>query len=395
MKALLFTLLLLFIVISPSLTAPPTLTAPSGQSTVYRNRQRIIYSFFTTFGIFNIELLYDPRLQALVRGPFRNMEFRPGQGFTQVVIDRRRVVRWDLIADPPTSTLVWIEATINFTPPNYLGGVVPGYGVEFGHNVLGPGVSIIDPRTVYFSHISQVAGEGQQGWRRPANEYPQTGFLILMTILAPNAIILDPVTQHTIQAGILRTSIQPIVRPFLQPGAGSPWIQYYQLPLQLDPIIWNHLLTNRMPEYNLNDIPGAPPSKPPPRPHPNEGCSGTSSRQRNKDDQDDPEAEREGKRICHAFDLNEIPGDKGKGKAVDQGDQQVPVRTARTGRFSAFLNGLRTIGRYAKQAIQSLGRERYSPRPLTSAQKKNKEVIDVLKMARFSYGGQYGLPSFH
>ena len=153
-------------------------------------------------------------------------------------------------------------------------------------------------------------------------------------------------------------------------------------------------MTNRISEYHPGAIAGVPPPSPRSRPHPEEGCSGTRSRQRDKDDQDDPEAEREGKRTCPAIDLNEIPVDKGKGKAVDQGDQQAPVRTARIGRFSAFLNGLRTIGRYAKQAIQLLGREKYiNPPRLTSAQKKNKELIDVLTMARFSYGGQYGWPS--
>jgi hypothetical protein len=380
MKALLFTLLLLFIVISPSVTAPPS------QGIVHRNKQKIFYTFFTRSGVFNIELLYEPHIRSLVAGGYRNIDFTPRPGFTQVVIRRRRIDRWDLNVDPPRPTLVWITATINFTPPNH-------GGVELGQNLLAPGVYIPARNTVSLSQTTQLYIPGEDRGQRTTttNTYPQTIYLVLMTVLPFGDVSLDLEAQRIIQTGILRASIQQVLQPFLT----SPF-QYYRLPLRLSPEIWFYLLTNRISEYHPGAIAGVPPPSPRSRPHPEEGCSGTRSRQRDKDDQDDPEAEREGKRTCPAIDLNEIPVDKGKGKAVDQGDQQAPVRTARIGRFSVFLNGLRTIGRYAKQAIQLLGRERYiNPPRLTSAQEKNKEVIDVLKMARFSYGGQYGWPSFH
>jgi hypothetical protein len=376
MKALFFTLLLLFIVISPSITAP------SSQRQLRNNRQSIFYTFFTRSGVFNIELLYDPHIRSLVMGNYQNMELTPRPGFTQVIISRRRVERWDLNVEPPRHITVYVEATINFTPPRY-------GPVELGRNVLVPGLFGIDLNTVTLSHTTHqyVPGEVRGRSKPTYRSYPQTIYLVLMTVLAPGAVSLDPQAEHYIRDGGMSAFLQPFL---LQAGPG------FGLPLPLDPEIWIHLLANRMLEYYPGAIAGVPPPSPRSRPHPEEGCSGTRSRQRDKDDQDDPEAEREGKRTCPAIDLNEIPVDKGKGKAVDQGDQQAPVRTARIGRFSAFLNGLRTIGRYAKQAIQLLGRERYiNPPRLTSAQEKNKEVIDVLKMARFSYGGQYGWPSFH
>jgi hypothetical protein len=381
MKALLFTLLLLFIVISPSLTAPSSETS---QSTMYRTRQRIIYTIFTESGVFNIELLWDPETTLLTRANFGYTEIRPEAGYTQVSISQRRLDRWILDAGRPRASVSFIRANIIFIAP-------PNAPLELGHasGVLSPGVSIIPLNTV---SLSQLARPDLPRKNAPHQPRLQVHYLVLMTILTPGALDLDPQTVHGIQSGELRRYIES----FFQQGTGPLSSQLPPLPLRLDPRIWRYLLTNRIGEYGLGAITGAPPTDPNPRPHPNQGCRGTSSRSRRRrpDDQDDPEAEREGKRQCQ-FDLNEEPEDQGEARGANQGDQQVPVRTARTGFFSAFLDRFRTIGRYAKQAIQLLGRERFNPPPLTSAQKKNKEIIDALTMARFWYGGQYGTPSFH
>jgi hypothetical protein len=389
MKALLFPLLLLFIVISPSLTAPPSLPAHSTQNNVYRTNQRIIYTIFTEAGVFNIELLYSPRRTSLHQGNFKNIEFRPGVGYTEVEISQRRLDRWDLDANPPRAAVVFIAATIIFTPP-------PDVPIALGHafGVLPPGVSIVPSNTVLLSQMTRQDGPRNMPRVSPHQSIPQTSDLVLMTILAPGAFYLDPQTVHAIQLG----GIRGMIETFFQPAPGSLLSKALQLPMGLNPGIWLHLLSNTMSEYDPNAIPGALPldGQPRRRPrtrarrHPDEGCSGSTSRQRDKDDQDDPEAEREGKRQCHAFDLNEIPVDqgkgkgkavdqgKGKGKAVDQGDRQVPVGRSRSG-----------LAKLWGSAISSL-REFWADltAPRTPAQRHNDDVMDGLTRGRFIFYGQ-------
>jgi hypothetical protein len=310
MKALLFTLLLLFIVISPSLTAP------SGGSNLYKTRQRIIYTFFTGYGVFNVEFLYDPRITSLDRGfGRRNIDFIPGTGYTQIIMNHREVDRWDLDANPPRARSAYITANIMFTPPP----LVPIH-LATAYGVLAPGVTTIPLHTVAITPLTQRNTQPKGLYLSGLQDI----YLVLMTVLLPGASDLDPQTRWYIQTGSLRAYIEA----FLRGGAGASR-ELHQLPLRLDPEIWYRLLTNSMSEYqpSSNTISGAAPPDPaprPPRPHHNEGCSGTSSRQHDKDDQDDPEAEREGKRQCRPSDLTKDPKDKGKAREANQGDQQVP-----------------------------------------------------------------------
>jgi hypothetical protein len=270
MKALLFTLLLLLIEISPSLTAPST---SKTSVPVYKGRQRVIYTVFAITGVFNVECLYDPRRRAVVLGSFAHTELISREGFTEVLIHERRIDRWTFTTNPPRSQSVTIRAGIYFFPPN------PGEG-EF----LTPGITIVDPHTVHLEHITFTSRNAQKGWERVLkNAYPQPAYFTFRTVLAPSAVGLDPQTE----AAILELGMDR----FLQQGARSSSGPQLRAPLNLSSGIWIHLLTNRMQNYE----PGALECQPEPetqntrpRPHPDESCSAAALPPPGPRDPDDP-----------------------------------------------------------------------------------------------------------
>jgi hypothetical protein len=137
-----------------------------------------------------------------------------------------------------------------------------------------------------------------------------------MTVLAPGASDIDPQTERDVRGGRLRELIQLF---FQQDPAGPSSSQ--TLPLRIDPEMWLHILSNSLGGYR-----GAL-ANAPPRHVSSYSCRGSTPRDRRRrpDDQDDPEAEREGKRQCRPSDLTKDPKGKGKAREANQGDQQAPI----------------------------------------------------------------------
>jgi hypothetical protein len=291
MKSLLFTLLLLpLILISSSLTAPT-----QTNSRIHQSRQRVIYTIFTLTGAaFTIEILYDPRPgeSGLVAGGFRytSFEHRPEETFMRVEISRRNVERFTFNENSPEVQRVFISANIEFTPQYVDGrGALPA-------GTLQPGVFVVDPGTVALRHITFMSPNPV-----PHSIYPQTVRFVFMTVLEPSASGLDPQTEHIIET--------QGIEGFLQQGGAPLTSQRPQPPVQLDPRIWIHLLSNRMSEYQHGAIEctGAPKNLKR-RPHDGDTCGASSTRPhpRGPDDPGDPGAQRGAKRPF-LQDLNEVP----------------------------------------------------------------------------------------
>jgi hypothetical protein len=286
MKALLFILLLLLISISPSLTAPP--------QSRYNNRQRIIYTVFTRFGVFHIQNVFDPRIRSLVTAHYHNTEITPPaeEGFQRVTIAQRTTYRWMFNTDPPTSISFMLSAVIEFTPRYHRGAGLPAGALE-------PGITVIDPHTLNLQHLTFRARKGAGGrWGRASNYlYPLAINFVFMTVLAPSAVGLDEQTERTLrEQGI--DAFLPL-RARTSPGGSSSTQLRQPPPLQLDPGIWIHLLTNRMSDYQ----PGAIECQPAPetldvRPDPEETCSQGALSGARPREPDDPGPQGGAKRPC-------------------------------------------------------------------------------------------------
>jgi hypothetical protein len=298
MKALLFTLLLLLIEISPSFTAP----TPDTTSLLYRDRQRIIYTIFTPDGgVINIECLWDPSTQSLDLAPYSDaaIERRVEDGtMVRVTINERSVRRWTFNINPGSEN-IHISAGLQFRPRN------PSL-----HGTLVPGVTIVDPNTVEIRQRTatnqNVRGEGGP------NFAPMAVNFVFMTILEQNALSLDSTSERYLG----RRGPNYLVWPWPFPNRSRNPVQ---LPLQLDTGIWIHLLSNRMSEYQPGAIECQPtPENVTPRPSTDETCRVASSRPHNRDDKNDPDAQREKKKRSFLFgdlnkeplDLNDEPGDQ-------------------------------------------------------------------------------------
>jgi len=282
MKALLFTLLLLLIAISPSLTAPAQL----------KNRQTVIYTIFTTCGVLSIDIIWSIPDKKLVHGKHKHQEFEEkGHGTTRVKIDERKRKRW-VLEDPPSSSNVYIRTTFDFSSV----GMYPGGDLPYG-------ISVIDSSTVTLSQLTfTVSSNGEKSERGPTRLTPMTIKLVIRTVLLAGDWKLDQWTER----GIRNLGMAG----WLARGASSSR-EPPQLP-DLSPGLWVHLLSDRMSEYNRNDIACEPRDA-------NIDC-GTSCRPDAKrprdpeDPEDDPAADRGAKRrpclpdlnFCPVPDLNEI-----------------------------------------------------------------------------------------
>jgi hypothetical protein len=309
MKALLFTLLLLLVVISTSFA---TKVKPR-----FVNKQKVVYTVFTDIGFINIETLWDPNLRTLVIGHAsqRTTEIvaPPVAGFIRLTIRGRRTRRWNFGGTAPRFQLMNLGATIAFFPP-------------YDHRVEGitlrPGVTLIDPATVNLWHVTLSSGQSEDGsWRRrgPSNERQLNIYFVFLAVMPPNSNILDTQTETVLR--------ERGIGAFLQQGGRSPAGQCPQLPelqQQLTAEIWTHLLSNRMLEFRPGEIQCADAPEDEdlnPVPDPNEACNPPSCPRKGPDDQDDPGAQREGKRQCR-IDLNSLP--EGQGTAGGSG-QSKPV----------------------------------------------------------------------
>ena len=184
MKALFFTLLLLFIVISPSI-APPS---------KYIGRQRIFYTFFTPEGVVNIELLYAPQTARIVPNYFIHTVVGPPNLRVQQIEIRQRDTRiWLFNVDPPVSLPATVAADIQFTRPE---------GVR--RNVLLPiGVSVIDPHTVGLALLTETPDPNV------LNSRPLEVTFVFRSVLEPDSTALDHGTQQRIQELGMRTFLNP------------------------------------------------------------------------------------------------------------------------------------------------------------------------------------------
>ena len=275
MKALFFTLLLLFIVISPSI-APPS---------KYIGRQRIFYTFFTPEGVVNIELLYAPQTARIVPNYFIHTVVGPPNLRVQQIEIRQRDTRiWLFNVNPPVSLPATVAADIQFTRPE---------GVR--RNVLLPiGVSVIDPHTVGLALLTETPDPNV------LNSRPLEVTFVFRSVLEPDSTALDHGTQQRIQELGMRT--------FLNPPAGPAPIP----PLDLDAGIWIHLLAGLMLQYRPGDIECDP------APDPDEACHQPDvPKKRGPGDQDDPSGQPGSKRSCTGWDgrafpdLNDKPAGKG------------------------------------------------------------------------------------
>lgn len=150
---------------------------------------------------------------------------------------------------------------------------------------------------------------------------------VFMTILPPNALGLDPVTERAIQRGLRDALLRRRGRDprsmwrgasssgasssgALSSGASSSRAPHVpQLLLELDAGIWVHLLTNTMSEYQPGAIECEPgPENLNPRPNPDDACRPSSSRPRDLEDLDDLDAQRGTKRPpLHSLNKDPIP----------------------------------------------------------------------------------------
>jgi hypothetical protein len=372
MKALLSILLLLFIGISL------TLTAPSGRTTspLYSIRQRVIYTVFTEPGVFNIEILWEPQTRSLTRGLYKNMDLTPGPGYTQVHIGQRKVDRWILDVNPIRAIGTTIEATILFTPPTTMGAPT-----EFHDSgVLPPGVSVMPLYSISLLIISRR----QESQDAPTQSPRLDNSLVLMTVLAPGAFDLDPQTVPSIRAGRLRELIQLF---FQQDPAGSSSSQSQlpPLPLRIDPEMWLHILTNTLGGYR-----GALASARPRYESLSQSCRGSNprARQRRPDDQDDPEAKREGKRQCSDSN-NYPPKDQGEAGGSNQGDRQADTERIRTSGLHIYFATL-SLSDFANMGIFFRRALLLSLKEIFTRYKKPRqyyETISTLAMSRYIGNG--------
>jgi hypothetical protein len=264
MKALFFTLLLLFIVISPSIATPSR----------YLGRQMIFYTFFTPEGAVNVELLYAPRTARIIANYFIHTEIGAPNLRTQQITIRQRSTRiWVFTINPPVSLSISISAEIPFTRPE---------GVRRGVN-LPAGVSVIDPRTVTLAQLTANPDPNM------LNARPLEITFVLMTVLEPDATEVDHGTQQRIR--------ELGMRRFLEPPAGPAPIP----PLELDAGIWIHLLAGLMSQYQPGEIECEP------APPPDEACGPPVAGKRGPGDQDDPSGQPEPKRGCSGWDGRPFP----------------------------------------------------------------------------------------
>jgi hypothetical protein len=283
MKALLFTLLLLFVVFSPSFTTPTP--PPHLPPNLYTNRQRIIYTIFTIDGVVNIECLWDPSYRELVpNSENMRIESRGGENFQRVTIDERSVQLWTFNTNPPGSENIHVSARLQFRHE------IPSFD-----RTLVPGVTVIDPNTVEITERTST--------NRDVGEHPMVVTFVFMAILPTNSVDLHRKDER-------------VIRERWGPGAPRP--EKRILPLQLDGGIWVHLLSNRMSEYPPGAIECEPaPENQNPRLHPDEICDPLSSRPRNPED---PVAQEELKRQCRLYlDSNGPPEGQGEAGGPSRG----------------------------------------------------------------------------
>jgi hypothetical protein len=259
------------------------------------HRQRIFYTYFTTEGVVNIELLFSPQTSRIVSNYFTHTEIgAPNLGFTQITIHQRSVRIWLFNVNPPVSLPFSVSADITFNRPEAVrrGAIFP------------PGVTVVDPHTVTLAELTENPADPNV-----LNARPLQITLVLMTVLEPDATALDHVTEQRIR--------ELGMRRFLEPPAGVAGPAPIP-PLELDAAIWIHLLVDEMAQYRPGDIECEP--APEPRPDPEEACHQQPDvPKRGPEDQDDPDGgQREGKRPCIGWDgdplpdLNDKPGGSGQ-----------------------------------------------------------------------------------
>jgi hypothetical protein len=281
MKALFFTLLLLFIAISPSIATRSR----------YLGRQRIFYTFFTPDRVVNIELLFSPQTHRIVSNYFTHTEIGPPNlGVQQIVIRQRSARMWVFNINPLVSLPATISAEIPFRRPE---------GVRRGVS-LPPGVSVIDPRTVTLAQLTENPDPNV------LNARPLEVTFVLMSVLEPDATGLDSRTQQRIRELGMRRFLEPPVGPAPIP------------PLELDAGIWIHLLAGLMLQYRPDEIECEPAPKPiEPRHNPDEACRPPVAGKRGPGDQDDPSGQPGPKLSCTGWDgrpfpdLNDEPAGQG------------------------------------------------------------------------------------
>jgi hypothetical protein len=296
MKALFFTLLLLFIAISPSIATPSR----------YLGRQRIFYNVFTPEGVFTIELLYSPATLRIVQTYAFHTEIgHSNLGVSRIVIHQRNVRRWTFNTNPPVSEAVTISAEITFVRPMDLRR----------RQNLPLGVSVINPQTVTLAQLTQNPDPGVLDAR------PLEVTFVLLAVLEPDSLGLDPRTDQRIRELGMRRYLE------LEPHVGPAPIP----PLELDAGIWIHLLTDMMLQYHVGEI-QCQPAPAPPLPNPDEACRQPVSRPRDPGDQDDPSGQPGSKRICVGLDGNPLPdlndeagGQGGAGQAAGGGSSRQHV----------------------------------------------------------------------
>jgi hypothetical protein len=286
MKALFFTLLLLFIAISSSLASPSR----------YLGRQRIYYNVFTPEGVFTIELLYSPSSHQIVHNYFLNTEINPPSlGAQRITISYRDVQRWAFDTNPPQSQNTLISAEIIFRRPT---------GLRQRASIP-PGVSVIDTQDVT---LSLLTGD-------ELNARPLDVTFVLMTIMEPDVTVLDRRTAQRIQDLGMRRFLRDSVKPSSTQLAPIP-------PLELDAGIWIHLLSGLMPAYKPGDLECEPAPEPEPLPNPEEACRQPRARKRGPGDQDDPSGQPESKLPCTGLDGEPLP---------DLNDPKVQDRSGQAG----------------------------------------------------------------
>jgi hypothetical protein len=256
MKALLITLLLLFIAISPSFTTPPTAYIAKQ----YIKRQKIVYTAFTNIGFIMVEILWDPARQRLVTGNARNIAFNHNPegapaGTIEVNIPDRSIRRWEFTQTGLRSHYTHISVTFNFYPIFY-----HGTAFTLPRGGLAPGSRTINSDLYNLRHLTFSVGPN--GHKRGQTETPLAITYMFMTVLPLSVESLDTETEQTLRSGGI-----DVFLPEAPEASFGPCLR--PLP-QLDPRIWTHLLTNTMDEYQPGDIRCDPaPANPDPKRQPN------------------------------------------------------------------------------------------------------------------------------
>jgi hypothetical protein len=237
MKALLITLLLLFIATSPSFTAPSI-------ARQYRNRQKIVYTAFTNIGFIIFEILWDPARETLSPANVQNIivnhnpEGAPA-GTIEVNLLDRRIRRWEFTQTGLRSYYTHISVTFNFYPILYRGTAYP-----LPDGSLAPSSRSVNPDPYNLRHLT--ISISRDGSKRGQTETQLVITYMFMTVLPPGVESLDMETEQALQSGGIDV--------FLPQAPGSSFGPCLRPLPQLDSRIWTHLLTNTLDAYRPGDV---------------------------------------------------------------------------------------------------------------------------------------------